>query len=568
MKEHAAATIDPITLEIQWNRLITIMNETDTVLVRTSFSTIVGEGRDFACILVDEKGEALAQSTFSSTGFTVMLPRAVRSMLELFPPDSLREGDILLTNDPWIGAGHLPDMIVVRPVFRHGTPVAYIATAAHVADIGGRLGYFESRDIFEEGLQLPPCKIYRAGEPNEDVLRILERNVRVPDQVIGDVYAIIAAENVGAQRLEQFMDDYHLTDLRTLASEIHNRSERAMREAIAAMPDGSWTSSVTTDGYIDPVTIQARVEIAGDELLLDFEGTSPETYKGAVNCTLNATLGDCLIALKSVFASHIPNNEGLFRPITVRAPLGSILNCRRGVPVRGRSVTSVHSHEAIYSVLAPLSVQHAQAGSGTFWGILVNCRWPDGSWTSAHLLPNGGKGALHSKDGLATVAFPTNHTITASEIFENRVPVRIDEKSLLVDSGGSGRYRGGQGQKITLVNEADAAVTVTIRPNNVRYPAPGLMGGDDGPLGYWTLNGEPVEGNHRLLDIEKGDVLCCYLPGGGGFFPAGDREAELVERDVREGRVSPQQAQEVYDHEPDPSTVEETAPARGAAHRR
>jgi N-methylhydantoinase B len=538
--------IDPVTLEIQWNRLITIMNETDMTLVRTSFSTIVGEGRDFACILVDEKGHALAQSTFSSTGFTVMLPRAVRSMLERFPPHTLREGDILITNDPWIGAGHLPDMIIITPVFRAGKPIAYVATAAHVIDIGGRLGYFESRDIFEEGLQIPPCKLQDQGELNPIVMGFIERNVRVPDQVLGDVHAIVAAETVGAQRLVEFMDDYGLADLRTLGHEIHSRSEAAMRSAIASMPDGEWSASVTTDGYTEPVTIAARVKIDGDSILLDFTGTSPETYSGAINCTLNATLGDCLIALKSVFAPDIPNNEGLFWPVTVEVPKGSILNCTYGVPVRGRSVTSVHSHEAIYAVLAPLAPERAQAGSGTFWGILVNCRWPDGRWTSASLLPNGGKGALHNKDGLATIAFPTNHTITATEIFENRVPIRIERKELTTDSAGPGRYRGGMGQTITLVNATDAAVTVTIRPNNVRYPPPGLLGGHDGPLGYWTLNAARIEGNTRLLDIVKGDELSCHLPGGGGFYPPEERERESIRRDIEEGRVSPEAARAAY----------------------
>lgn len=541
--------IDPVTLEIQWNRLITIMNETDTTLVRTSFSTIVGEGRDFACILVDERGHSLSQSTFSSTGFTVMLPRAVRGILEQIPVETLRDGDVLLTNDPWLGAGHLPDMILVKPVFRHGKVVAFIATAAHIADIGGRMGYFEARDIFEEGLQIPPCKLVEEGRFSDLVMRIIERNVRVPDQVLGDLHAIVSAENVGAQRLLEFMEDYGLSDLKALAHEIHSRSEVAMRAAIRSMPDGEWSSSVTTDGYADPVTIACRVKINGDDILLDFTGTSPETYNGAINCTLNATLGDCLISLKNVFAPHIPNNEGLFWPVEVVAPVGSILNCRRGVPVRGRSVTSVHSHEAIYKVLAELAPERAQAGSGTFWGVMVSCRWPDGRWSSAHLLPNGGKGAVHVKDGLGTVAFPTNHTITATEIFENRVPLRIETKELTQDSGGAGRYRGGLGQKVTIVNNSDAAVTVTIRPNNVRYPAPGLLGGHDGPRGFWTLNGQSVEGNHRLLDIVKGDELACYLPGGGGFYPPEERDRRAVERDLIEGRISEASARDIYQFE-------------------
>jgi len=541
-----ATDIDPVTLEIQWSRLITIMNETDTTLVRTSFSTIVGEGRDFACILVDANGHALSQSTFSSTGFTVMLPRSVRGILEQIPIETLNDGDVLLTNDPWIGAGHLPDVIVVKPVFRGGKVIAFIATAAHIADIGGRIGYFESRDIYEEGLQLPPCKLMDRGSLNDVVMRIIERNVRVPDQVLGDLHAIIAAEKVGAERLLEFMDDYNLTDLSALAHQIHSRSESAMRAAIQSMPDGEWSSSVTTDGYVDPVTIAARVKIDGDTVLLDFTGTSPETYQGAINCTLNATLGDCLIALKSVFAPTLPNNEGLFWPVEIIAPEGCILNCSRGVPVRGRSVTSVHSHEAIYAVLAALAPERAQAGSGTFWGVMINCRFPDGSRANASLLPNGGKGALHDKDGLATVAFPTNHTITSTEIFENRVPLRIETKELITDSGGPGKYRGGMGQKIMLAVHSDAAITVTIRPNNVRYAPPGLLGGCDGPLGYWTLNGKALEGNNRLIDVKRDDELTCYLPGGAGFYPPAERDRAAVARDLAEGRISRDAAEGVY----------------------
>lgn len=555
-KTEATPEIDPITLEIMWNRLVTIMNETDTVLVRTSFSTIVGEGRDFACILVDEDGYALAQSTFSSTLFTIMLPRTVRHLLGEFPPETLDNGDILLTNNPWIGAGHLPDLIIVRPIFHQKRPIAYIATAAHVADIGGRIGYFESRDIFEEGLQLPPCKIYKAGEPNEDILRIIEQNVRVPDQVIGDVRAIIAAENVGATRLQEFMDDYGLRDLRKLAREIHDRSEQAMREGIRTIPDGEWRYQIKADGYVDPVTIQAHLKVEDDELSIDFAGTSPQTTQGAINCVMNATLGDSLVALKCAFVPNIPNNEGLFRPITVTAPEGSILNCQYGVPVRGRSVTAVHTHEAIYGALAPLAPQRVQAGTGTFWGVVANCTLPDGRRTNAHLIPNGGKGAVYNRDGIATIHFPTNGSVTPTEIFENRVPLRIEEKELIPDSGGPGKFRGGQGQRIRLVSHSETPITITLRPNNVRYPPPGLLGGHEGPLGHWELNSKRLPERKRLFNIKKGDCVTLNLPGGGGFYSPLERVPEQVRQDVIEGRVTRESAEKIYGVLLDPETLE------------
>ncbi len=559
--------IDPITLEIQWNRLTTILNETDTVLVRTSFSTIVGEGRDFACIMLDENGSALAQSTFSSTLFTIMLPRTTRSLLKVFPPESLAKGDILLANDPWIGAGHLPDLIFVRPVFRQGNPVAYIATAAHVADIGGRLGYFESRDLYEEGLQIPPCKVYKAGQPNDEVLSFIRQNVRVPDQVIGDVGAIAAAENVGAERLQEFMDDYELTDLRVLASEIHSRSEASMRETIRSIPDGEWSYEVMADGYVEPVKICAKVKISGGEMVVDFEGTSPQTLHGAINCTLNATLGDTLVALKSSLAPDIPNNEGLFKPITIKVPQGSILNCDHGFAVRGRSVTAVHTHEAVYGALSSVAADRVQAGTGTFWGIIGNCRLPGGRRANAYLIPRGGKGAVHSQDGIACIAFPTNGTLASTEVFETRIPLRLEGKDLVPDSGGPGKFRGGQGQELELVSDNDTPVTVTIRPNNVRYPPPGLLGGKEAPLGFWELNGNRVEGNVRLLDLMKDDRLTLRLPGGGGFYPPFERDPEMVHRDVVEGRVSLPRAKSDYGVVLNPDTLQvmpkETGALRG-----
>jgi N-methylhydantoinase B len=544
---------DPITLEIHWNRLITLMNETDTVVVRTSFSTIVGEARDFACILVDEAGFALAQSTLSSTSFTFMLPRTVRYLLSVYPPESLVDGDILLTNDPWQGAGHLPDFIVVKPVFRDGRVIAYLATAAHVADVGGRLTMFESRDLFEEGLQLPPCKIYKAGVPNEEVLRIIEANVRVPDQVVGDVFAIVAAESVGAQRLLEFMDDYGYDDLRVLGREIHARSEAAMRDVLLSLPDGEWHYELQTDGYVQPVTIVAKVTIQGDDLHLDFAGTSPQTSLGAVNCALNATLGDAFVALKCAFAPHIPNNDGLFRPITINAPRGSILNCDYGMPVRGRSVTAMRVNEAIYGALSQLVPDRVQAGTSTFWGIIANARRPDGRRENAYLLLRGGKGAVHSADGLACLAWPGNGTMTPVEVFENRVPVRIEEAELLEDSGGPGKYRGGQGQRITLVSGGAGPLTISLRPNNVRYPTPGFLGGGDAPLGYWEYNGQRMSENDRLFEMNPGDRLTFLISGGGGFYSARERDPDSVRRDVLEGRVSPQRALTDYGVRVDPA---------------
>jgi N-methylhydantoinase B len=528
-------SLDAITMEVYWNRLITVMDETDRALVRTAFSTIVGEGRDFAVILMDRTGTSLAQSVLSSTGFTVMLPRTTRAMLEQFPPETLQDGDVLITNDPWLGTGHLPDVCLVKPVFRRGRLVAYIGCAAHISDIGGSISYFEARDVHEEGLRIPPLKLYQAGEPNGQLMDVIRANVRVPDLVLGDLRAILAAEHVGAERLCEFLEEYDLDDLQPLAEGIQSRSEQAMRRSIAAIPPGTYHHAVTVDGYGEPVTLAATVTVDGEELTVDFAGSSPETRRGAVNCSYNFTLGLTLVALKCVLAPDIPNNEALFGPVRVLAPEGSILNCRFPAPVKGRSVTGVHIDAALYGALAQAIPHQVQAGSGTFWGINAFGFDDNGRAFNAHVIINGGIGASGRKDGLSTTIFPANGSVTPTEAFENHIPLLVTAKELLPGSGGQGQYRGGLGQRLALTPAGDLPVTVSIRPVNLHFPAPGLLGGQPGALGRILLNGQPCY--DTVVRLDRGDELICEMAGGGGFGPAERRVPALARRDALLGYV-------------------------------
>jgi N-methylhydantoinase B len=536
LAEDQSTTLDPVTLEIQWNRVITIMDETDRALVRTSFSTIIGEARDFACVLLDEEADAVCQSVLSSTGFTVMLPRTATTVLREIPPETLEEGDILITNDPWIGTGHLPDVTVIKPVFRNKRIVAYLATAAHVADIGGTLDYFESRDVYEEGLRILPCKLYRAGVPNEDLFNIIRANVRVPDMVIGDLRAIASAEHVGTERLLEFMEDYHLNDLRALSGAIKERSEAAMIEAITAVPDGTYRADVTADGAASPTRIALAVTIEGGSLSVDFTGTSPQVPDLAINATLNATLGDTLIALKCCLVPEIPNNQGLFRPIHVYAPEGCIVNCTFPSPVKGRSVTSIHTHEPLYQALVSVIPDQVQAGSGTFWGVNATGFTDNGRPFSAHMIVNGGKGALSDVDGLPTIYFPVNGIVTPTEIFENVCPMVIERKELWPDSAGAGRCRGGLGQILTFKNVGRNDVHMVLRPVNLRVPPPGIAGGDPGVLGHILLDGKEV--TNPTVTVQPGHRLTLMIPGAGGFGPMEERDPVAVARDLEYGYVT------------------------------
>jgi N-methylhydantoinase B/oxoprolinase/acetone carboxylase alpha subunit len=281
--------VDAIDLEIQWQRLISIMDEVDNATVKTSFSTIVGESRDFACILVDAAGVSLCQSSFSPPNFCVVLPRTTKVLLREHPLETLREGDVLVTNDPWHGTGHLPDYVVITPVFHKGKVVAFMGTVAHLADVGGHPGDIEANDVFTEGVRVPPAKLYEAGRENELLFDVIGGNCRVPNLVLGDLRAIVGTHQVGARRLREFLDDNDRDDLVDLSAEIHGRSERLMRERIAALPDGRYEFGLDIDGYRRIVHLHATVTIQGSDVYVDYAGTSPQMPDAAINCTYNTT---------------------------------------------------------------------------------------------------------------------------------------------------------------------------------------------------------------------------------------------------------------------------------------
>lgn len=536
--------MDPIALQIQWGRLLTIMDEVDAALVRTSFSTIVGETRDFAVILLDRQARSVAQSQLSSPAFTCSLPFAVRHMLQTFPPATLTAGDVLLTNDPWLTHGHLPDLIVARPIFVENQLAAYVAAAAHVSDIGGRLDEFEARDVFEEGLRIPPSKLFEADAQNETLFRILEANVRVPHMVIGDLHAIVGAFRLGAERFHDFAADYGVETYEVLSENILSRSEAAMQEAIRAIRPGRYEGVTQADGFDEPVTVRVAVTVGNGRVLVDFAGSSPQSATASVNCVLNVTLAHTIYPLKCALVPDLPNNEGLFRPITVVAPEGSIFNAKFPAPVKARTKSSYHIHNALYAALADVLPGQVQAGSGSFWSFRCMGHDPEGTPTVTHVLPNGGKGAVLGQDGLPTIAFPGNGTITPAEIIENDAPLLILRRALRADSGGAGTFRGGLGQEIALRARGGRPIQISVRPDKMRFPAPGIGGGLPGAPGELLLDGQPLA--PRPCELLPGSELVLRLPGGGGFGNPRNRDPSRITSDVEAGYVTPSAAMHIY----------------------
>jgi N-methylhydantoinase B/oxoprolinase/acetone carboxylase alpha subunit len=538
--------IDPVALEIQWQRLVTIVDEMDTATIRTSFSTIVGESHDFGCVLMDQDGGGLAQAQWSPPQFCTMLPVTTRHMLRRYPREGLRAGDVLITNDPWIGSTHLPDYNLVSPVFHRGRLVALLGTVAHVSDVGGHQGDLEAVDVFQEGTRVLPAFFYRDGKPVEVIHEFIAANCRVPDLVMGDLNAIVGTQRVAAGRLQEFLDDYDLADLAALSREIMRRSEQALRHAITALPDGSATHEVTADGYFEPFTLRVRVDVTGSDMHFDFAGSSPQVRNAAINAAYNMTHATTVYPVKCMLAPRIPNNDGLIRPLHVSAPDGSIVNCRFPAPVKARAKVMKHIVPLIFGALAPLLPDEVIAAAGGIFPFQFMGADPRYGTFNVHVLPHGGIGATRHEDGWLPVAYPHNSFVTPAEILELRSPVLMRRKALIPDSGGAGRRRGGLGQEFLLECVAADPITCTIRPDLIRFPAPGLLGGRPGRLGEVLLNGERLEW-FPPLELKPGDVLVIRVPGGGGFGEPRDREAERVRADADAGLITLRAAQEVYD---------------------
>ncbi|MGQ0571548.1 MAG: hydantoinase B/oxoprolinase family protein [Armatimonadota bacterium] len=540
-----ARDVDPIALEMQWQRLIGIADEVDTATIRTSFSTIVGESHDFGCVLMDGEVRGLAQAQWSPPQFCTMLPLVTRAILKKIPKETLRPGDVLVTNDPWIGSTHLPDYNLISPVFHHGRIAAYVGTVAHVQDVGGHRGDLEAVDMFQEGTRVMPTFFYRDAEPVEVVHELIAANCRVPDMVLGDLNAIVGTHRVGIRRIEEFLDDYQLDGISDLADAVTSRSEAALRRAIAALPDGVNAYEMETDGYFEPVTLKLRLEVRGDAISMDFTGSSPQQRNAAINASYNITWATAVYPIKCMLAARIPNNDGLVRPLRVIAPEGSILNCTFPAPVRARAKVVKHVPPLIFGALAPFLPEECIAAAGGIFPFRFYGRDERFGEFAVSVLPHGGLGATHAADGWPPVAYPHNSFITPTEIMEVKSPVLMLRKAMIPDSGGAGRRRGGLGQEFVLRCVASGPITMTVRPDLLTNPAPGLRGGLPGARGEVFLNGKRLEW-FPPLELEGGDEVVIRVPGGGGFGSPREREPDLVGRDIEDGMITPRAARDIY----------------------
>ena len=542
----AESRVDPILLEIFWNRLTAIVTEQAARTIRASFSPLVREAGDLATAIFDAKGRMLVHGVTGTPGHIMPMIETIKLLVSEFPPDSINPGDAFITNDPWRTAGHLFDISVVTPIFLNGRVIAFTATTAHHVDVGGLGLGASANDVFEEGLLIPLIKYHDAGKINTTLHKIIEENVREPFMVISDLNGQIAVNETAGEALVELITEYRIDNIDVLIDEILERSEQASRDAIAKVPNGSYRSETMLDGYDEPIKIVLTLHIKDRDIIADFTGSDPQVAKG-INVCLNYTSGYVAFALRCAIGRDLPNNHGSVMPFSVIAEPGTIVNCSRPAPVSARHVVGqMIPGIVLYTLAQALPHEVIAESAGSVWGLTVQGH-KDGRSYAGYMMTSGGMGARPTKDGLAATQFPTGSRFLPIETVELESPVRYLKRELIADSGGPGRYRGGLGQRVEIeIDPAGSSCIATVISERVKYPARGLDGGLAGRAGFISrADGTPLHPKGRAI-LTSPTTFKLETPGGGGYGSPLARDPEAVTKDVRLGFVSQAAARDVY----------------------
>ncbi len=552
MTNNSARKFDPITLEILWRRLISIVDEADASVARTAFSSLLRDAHDYTCMFTDSRGQELVQGTFCTPGQAGAMALGVKKIINSIPLENYNEGDVFIVNDPWLLAGHLNDVCVLSPIFFKGRPVAFTACVFHHSDIGGRVSS-DNREVFEEGIYIPVTKLYDAGKLNEDVLNMIRWNVRTPEEVTGDIRSQVAANHVCAQKIIEMMDEERLDTLDDLADEIIDRTESSMRSAIEKIPDGTYAHEgiIEGAGKKSDIKIKLTVKVEGSDIHVDFDGTSDQVDWG-VNVVYNFTYAYVFMAIKSAFDPDIPINEGAIRPVKMTAPEGSIINCKFPAAVAARMQVGHFMTEMVFNALSEATPDNIIAGSGgtpAQTNILYGKRANGKPWHTM-IIRGGGMGASSRFDGHHCAIFPANGANTPVEILESDTPLIIEERGLVMDSGGPGKQRGGIGRQMIIRSPDDGEnspkrTTFAVQAGRFIYPPQGIFNGKDGSKAKFLKNEENADPS-GLTFCDPGDRISFVSAGGGGYGDPLERDPQAVERDVQYGYVSIEKAKQDY----------------------
>lgn len=512
--------MDGIDLEIRWGNLISIVSEQAKALQRIAFSPIVREAGDLATALFDAEARMVAQAITGTPGHINSLGAAAKHLVNGIPPGQIEPGDVLITNDPWMSAGHFFDITVLTPIFRRDRLIAYCGSTIHHTDIGGYGIGAGARDIHEEGLWIPVLKLYERGKPNETLHKIIGRNVRTPNAIFGDLSAQVASGKVGAERLNAMCSRSGLEDIAELSSQILARSEKAMRDAIRRLPAGTYHGETSFDvpgGEIIKLCTAVTVDSPRGEISIDFAGSSGPSKQG-INVVSAYTHAYSTFAVRSVLDPDLPNNAGSLAPIKVQLPAGCIVNAEYPSPVNARHVVGMYVPFPILKALASVVPERVLAeGSGAVWTIQIQGRDAgDAPFISSMFNYSGGMGARANKQGLSATCYPTGVSAVPVEVLEASIPIEFTCKELVAGTGGNGRQRGGDGQRVGFRMRTGREWLLNAIPSRLHHRAEGLLGGDPGAPGAFLINGEASPtGQKRLMNAS--DEVVMQTPGGGGF---------------------------------------------------
>jgi len=545
-----------IQMQVMWDRLIAVTEEQSLTLIRTGFSTSTREAGDVSAGVFDPSGRMLAQAITGTPGHVNAMARAVRHFLADFPAETMRDGDVFFTNDPWKGTGHLHDFTFVTPTFRHGKLVALFASTSHMVDVGGRGMGPDSRQVYEEGIYIPLMHFARAGQVETAVVDIIRQNVREPTQVIGDLFSLSACNKIGGRRLVAMMDEFYLDSLDALATHILDRSREASLEAIRRIPPGTWSNELTADGYDKPVKIVAKMTIGADGIDVDYTGTSGTSSFG-INVPFCYTDAYSSFGIKCIVAPKVPNNEGSLSVIRISAPEGCILNAVHPAPVATRHITGQLLPDVMFGCLGQALKDAVPAeGTSCLWNLFamggdsrveadvdVVAATKRFNVMSFH---SGGTGARPGKDGMSATAFPSGVKNCPIEITEALSPILVTRKEYRTDSGGPGEFRGGLGQVMEALHLDDAPFLISANYDRVLFPPRGREGGGNGAVGVLrTGAGRTLRGKGQQT-IQQGETFVMEMPGGGGLGDPLRRDPDRVVEDVRFGLVSAESALRDY----------------------
>lgn len=539
-----------IQMQVMWNRLVSVVEEQALTLIRTAFSTSVREAGDLSAGVFDREGRMLAQAVTGTPGHVNTMADAVIHFINDIGIDNIFEGDVYVTNDPWKGTGHLHDITIVTPSFYKGKLIGYFASTAHVVDIGGRGFGPDAREVYEEGLLIPVMKLFERGKVNKDLVNIIRNNVRENDRVVGDFYALAGCNETGHLRLIDMLREFNLENLDMIGSFILEHSKKATLECFKSLPHGSYTNTMTLDGYDIPVTLAVTLTVGPEGILTDFVGTSGISQFG-INVPLGYAKAYACYALKCILAPEIPNNTASLEPFEVIAPEGCILNAKHPAPVSVRHVLGHFVPDLVLGALHKCLPGKVPAeGASALWNLHMSVRPlptnPNGRNAEMLMFNSGGMGARATLDGLSATAFPSGVHTMPVEATEHAGPVIVWRKEFRDGSGGAGERRGGLGQEIEISASEGYEFRFSAMFDRIHYPARGREGGLDGAKGFVGLDDGTVLRGKGQQQVPANRHLILSLPGGGGYGDPTMRPKVQIERDVRFGYISEEQAKQDY----------------------